>query len=236
MTTKPTLHILARMELGLRTNATRLMELEQDLIATLARARGLGAEFGTPADWNTAWCHHWDQIENTLGRIHARVQEIHAAIDSTVPDRLNQALTAWDALQAEDAQLMLTLSALQVQATGLKVDAQRAWDTLEPKLASHLATIHACAEALRLKIEVLKEHSNAEVDELVQRFLARLPNHSAADAVNAETYEQEYQHAAVELAREKHKFMGFMDVVRNMFMWVDTTAERTKKNLEAHSA
>jgi hypothetical protein len=232
---KRTLHILARVELGLRTNSTRLMELEHDLAATLARARGLGVEYGSPGDWNVAWGHHWDQIENTLARIHARVHEIHAAIGSTAPDRLSQALAAWEALQTENAQLMLTLSALHGQAVGLNTEAQRAWDTLEPKLAAHQATIHACSEALRLKLEVLKAHSNAEVEQLVESFLARLPNHAAADAVNAETYEREYQQAASELTHEKHTFLGLIDVVKNLFMWEDTAAERTDKNLESHT-
>ena len=55
-------HILARLEVGLRTDASRLIELEQALINVLQRGRGLGVEYGSPGDWNNAWGHHWDLV------------------------------------------------------------------------------------------------------------------------------------------------------------------------------
>ena len=43
--------------------------------------------------------------------------------------------------------------------------------------------------------------------------------------------EQEFRTAAIELEREHHRFMGFMDVIKGLLMWIETTDERVRKNL-----
>ncbi len=226
-----TTHILARLELGLRTDSSRLIELEADLLTLLRNARGLGDEYGSPGDWNTAWCHHWDRVAANLLRIHHLVNEMSDAIASSENTRLSKALEAWTTLQAENTELAQTLSALRGQATGLNVEAQAEWNTTAHTLETHLETIQACSQALRIKLELLKKYSKEEMDQLVQDLLAKLPNRSLAAAVNAASYEHEYQQAATELEREHHKFQGVMDVIKGMFMWVETPEERTDKNI-----
>ena len=44
-------------------------------------------------------------------------------------------------------------------------------------------------------------------------------------------YEQQFRKAAIELEREHHRFMGFMDVVKGLLMWIESTDERVHKNL-----
>lgn len=224
-------HILARLEIGLRTDSTRLIELEQDLIVALRRARGLGEEFGSPGDWNTAWCHHWDHVEAILQRIRGLLQEMQEAISSLETDRLSKALTAWETLQEEDAKLVLSLGALRQQAVGLNESAQDEWKTMARALEPHLETIHGCAQALRLKLELLKVHSKEEVDHLVKELLARLPLRLKADAAASGENAQAYDKAEAELDHERHTYMGLMDVIKGLFMWVETTDERIHKNL-----
>jgi hypothetical protein len=48
--------------------------------------------------------------------------------------------------------------------------------------------------------------------------------------MDAESYEQEYRTAANELKQERHKFLGFMDVIKGALLWVETTEERVRKN------
>jgi len=48
---------------------------------------------------------------------------------------------------------------------------------------------------------------------------------------NAVDYEQEFRKAAIELDREHHRFLGFMDVVKGLVMWIESTDERARKNL-----
>ncbi len=223
-------HILARLEIGLRTDAARLLELEQALILMVKRGRGLGAEYGAPADWNTAWGHHWDLVESILLRTHQLVVEVQDGIQSHEPDRHAKALQTWMMLQIEDTRLEQTLKALHGQALGLNATAQTEWDAIAKRLAAHLHVIHACAEALRIKLELLKNHSGEEVDEQVQKLLARLSRSPQSKTGSTLDNEEEYQQAALELQQEKNHFMGFMDVVKGMFLWVETNQERTDKN------
>lgn len=46
-----------------------------------------------------------------------------------------------------------------------------------------------------------------------------------------ENYVHEFRMAAIELEREHHRFLGFMDVVKGLLMWIETTDERVRKNL-----
>ena len=48
---------------------------------------------------------------------------------------------------------------------------------------------------------------------------------------NAVDYEQEFRMAAIELDREHHRFLGYMDVVKGLLMWIESTDERARKNL-----
>ena len=60
MTTDKPIHILARLEVGFRTDATHLKELEQDLAVTLLSAR----QFGRKA-WFTGRLD--DELGPTMG-------------------------------------------------------------------------------------------------------------------------------------------------------------------------
>lgn len=224
-------HILARLELGLRTDAARLTKLEQELILVLQRGRGLGAEYGSPGDWNNAWGHHWDLVETILRRIHTLVAEVLDDIDSHETDRHTKALQTWTTLQIEDTRLEQTLEGLHGQAVGLNATAQAEWDVIAGKLTSHLNLIHNCADSLRIKLELLKNHSSAEVNEQVQKLLNRLARSPQPNRGSSTDSEEAYQHAAVELQQENNKFLGFMDVVKGLFLWVESPQERTDKNL-----
>ena len=173
----------------------------------------------------------WDDVEGILHRINALVNEMAEAIDSSESDRFKKALAVWEALQSEDAKLVGALSAIRAQTVALNPAVRKDWNILAGTLGSHLETIHACAQALRIKLELLKERSREEVDGLVQDILSKLPNRTRVDGMNAENYEQEYRKAANELEQERHKCVGFVDVVKGLLMWVESADERTRKNL-----
>ncbi|MHB1081334.1 MAG: hypothetical protein ACYC67_18195 [Prosthecobacter sp.] len=223
-------HILARLEIGLRTDANRLTKLEDDLIHVLQRGRGLGTEYGSPGDWSNAWSHHWDLVEKILCRIHDLVSEVQEGIQSHATNRHEKALETWTKLQIEDTHLEQTLHALQGQAVGLNASAQAEWAAIAQTLEAHLNVIHNCADALHIKLELLKNNSSVEVDEQVQKLLVRLSRPPHSHSGSSIDRDEEYQHAAVELQQEKNKFMGFIDLVKCMFLWTDSTQERADKN------
>jgi hypothetical protein len=230
MTNDKTHLILARLELGFRTDAAHLNKLEKDLTVTLQSARHFGKQHGAPDDWNTRWHQQWECVEGILRRIRVLVIEMSSSIASNDSARCKTALEAWETIQVEDAKLAEALSALRAQALGLNAAVRREWNLLAGTLESHFETIHSCAEALRIKLELLTRHSREEVDKLVQEILAKLPNRPFADGMETGAYEPEYRKAAIELEQERHKFMGFMDVVRGLIMRVETTEARVRSN------
>lgn len=230
MTNDRTTHILAHLEIGLRTNAAHIQELEEDLIEALQRTRHFGREHGAPDGWNTHWHQQWNLVEDNLLRIRMLVVEMCSSIESSDSERLKMALGTWEAIQTEDAKLVEALGAIRAQVSELNATVRKDWNIVARTLETHLETIHACAQSLRIKLELLKKHPKEDVDRLVLDILARLPNRSHADGVDAETYEEEYQKAAIELEQEQHRFMGFMDVVKALWMWVETPDERVRKN------
>ncbi len=230
MSNKRTTHILARLEIGFRTDAARLIELEQELTKALQRARQFGREQGSPDAWNTSWQQQWDNVEGILHRIRAQVHELRGCVESNEPDRFQKALAAWAAFQAEDAKLVAGLNAIRTQAKNFSAAVRRDWNLLAHTLEPHLEIIHACGQALRIKLELLKEHSKGEVDRVVQDILGRLPKRTFTAGVEAISYEQEYQQAFTELQREHHKFLGFMDVVQALLLLVETPDERVAKH------
>jgi Rad3-related DNA helicase len=231
MTHHRTTHILARLETGFRTDAAHLKKLEADLTTVLHRAREFGTEHGSPDEWNTNWHQRWNDVEGILRRIRRLVREMDGSIESSDRDRLKAALEVWETIQAEDVKLVEALSTMRAQTNGLNAACRKDWNLLADTLETHMETIRACAQALRIKLELLKKHSKEEVDHLVQEILAQLPNRTQTDGMEADNYEREYLRAAAELEKEHHKYLGFVDTVKALLMWVESTEERTHKNL-----
>ncbi len=96
MTTDTPIHILARLEVGLRTDAAHLKQLEQDLAVTLHNARQFGMKHGSPDDWTASWSQQWDNVEGHLRRIRMCVGEMHDSIENRDSESRNVGLKAWE--------------------------------------------------------------------------------------------------------------------------------------------
>lgn len=228
-------HMLERLEIGLRTDSSRLIKLEQDLVLALRRARGFGGEFDSAGDLNTAWCHQWDQVEVILHRIRELVIEMEQATIKNEPGRLKEAMKTWGRLEMKDAELVRSLDALRQMAVGFNNTARVEWKTMISVLEPHLEMIHGCTQALRLKLELLKAHSTEEVDHLVKTLLTKLPLRLQENAIESGVIAQAYAQAENELDQEHHTYLGLMDVIKGLFLWVETTEERVDKNLASHA-
>jgi len=168
MTNDKLTHTLARIQLGFRTDAAHLKELEQDLTLTLLCARQFGMKHGTPDAWNASWEQQWDKVEVRLHRLRVLVNEMNDCIEWNDRARFKEALAAWETIQAEDDKLVTSLSAIRVQASELDAVARKEWNLLALKLDLNSEAMHACAQVLRIKLELLKKHSKEEVDQLIQ--------------------------------------------------------------------
>lgn len=225
-----TSQILSRLETGLRTDSARLKQLDRDFGVTLASARDLGLEQDFSKEWNATWNQRWVIVVDLLLRISGLVSEMDIAIESSDSGRLNEALDAWESIQSKDFHLIETMSAIRVQATAMNPAARIEWNLLATAFDANLETIHACSQALRVKLELLTEHPREDVDLLVQGVLAKLPKLPQADELDAEEYQRKLAAAAVELEKEQHQSGGFLDVVKALFMWVETPEERVRND------
>ena len=100
---------------------------------------------------------------------------------------------------------------------------------MDSAITAHLETIHACALALRVKLELMKDYTRQEVNHVLEGMLSKLPNRAQSDTMDAEAYVQQYRETIHELDEERHEFGGFMDFIKGLAMWVETPEERMKK-------
>ena len=94
-------------------------------------------------------------------------------------------------------------------------------------------TLKATAQALRVKMQLLKQYSKEEMDHIVSGVLARMPQNLPPDAIATEDYLRQYRQAAIDIEKEQHQLGGFMDTLKAMFLWVDTPEERLREKREA---
>jgi len=160
--------ILARLETGFRTDSNRLRDLDREFTETLQSARHFGNRANAVDRWNVKWYQEWDQVEFILRQTKMLVIEMEQSIATAELTQLQAALAASKAIQAQNHSLAQALAAIRAQANQLTAADRADWNILARTLKSHVETIHSCAQALRIKLELLQDHSHEEVNELVQ--------------------------------------------------------------------
>lgn len=226
-----TSHLLNSLETGLRTDSSQLIGLERNLVAMLHRSRVLGAEYGSPGDWITSCHQQWDNIEDILQRISGRVDEMHDAISSSDHDRLNTAWNACETIESGEVELVGELSSLRTRAIQLNEAARNDWNMLTLVIEFHVNTIHACSQAVRVRLELLKENSRNEAADGAPNSPSL--SHHRADGTDAATHTWTFDKAAIEIEQEQHQVLGFVDDVKALFMWIETPEERVNQNRSA---
>lgn len=231
MSTDHTARLLTRLENGLRTDVVRLKELENELAESLRAARTVGNEHSPGPDWNHHWQDLWDRAEKSLQKIQTSLQSIQDHITSSSPERLENALALWEEIVAEDSVLIDLVASIRASAGQLSVDVRKEWNLIAMTLESNFDTVHAFGQALRVKLELLKEHSTEEVNALFEKVLQKKPFRSDAEEVEGEKAPEDYNLAAQEIKQERHEFLGLGDIAKAMLLWVDNPEERITKKL-----
>ena len=97
-------------------------------------------------------------------------------------------------------------------------------------LKYELEAIHYFAQAVRIKPVVLNGHSREEAGDVVQSLISQLPEHLPQPGPAGGLYDHEHRCAAFQIKQEQHQYLGYMDVVRALFMWVETPEEWMNRN------
>ena len=222
MNTDQTSQIASQLETRLRSDSARLKQLDRDFGVTMRRARDLGLEQKFTQEWDTTWLQRWSIVDGHLVSISGLVNTMDEAIHSTLSDRFNMAMNAWESIHLEGVHLVESMRDIRLQASALNPAARAEWNLLSTAFNANLENLNACSRALRVKLEQLMEYPQAEAD-----FQATLP---PEDKKNAENDLSDLDAAAVELDKEHHQAGGFLDVIKGLFLWVESPKERVKSD------
>jgi hypothetical protein len=236
MTDSTPRRLLARLNLGFRTDSTRLNALEQHLNLTLRSARSLGLQPGVTPNWSADWNRHWDQLETALESLRAQLGKLSGYVGASATGTLEEAQESWDLLRTSEGAMFAALDEIRTTANSLEHPFQTEWRELSSRLETHLETLSALSETMQIRLQLLRHHPRSAVDQLVEAVVSTLPPLPGAQAPDAGTVERGYQRAVLELEREQHRFMDFFDALKALSMWVETPAERVEGNRMASSA
>lgn len=228
MTNDSPADILARLEAGFRANSAELQTVEKELRLSVQRGRAFGEKHGAGAVFNPKW----DGIDAILNGI----QRLATEIDQAPQGRHEQSdiengLESWKALQSESEHLTAALRDFRTQAAALDAAARTEWNELAKGFEEEQEALHACARAMRIRLELLDGRSQEEVDEFVRHVLAELRDRPMPEEVDASIYQLEYLKAAIETAHEKHESLGFPRIIKTLFTWYENPEERVRREL-----
>jgi hypothetical protein len=223
-------HILSLLEIGSRIDAAHLKELEAALSVSLRSGRHFGTKQGFPESSDLNWQGNWDNVEKILNRTQVWMSEMEGGLASHASGHLERATVAWEAIQCEGDLLQEALGTIRMQTTEMNSQGRQEWNLLAHTLESQLEAVHFCAEALRIKLELQKGNSREAAEGMVQDIVSKLPKRNHKAGSEDALYDHEFRKAAIDLQREHHEFLGFMDLVKGMLMWTETPDTRMRKN------
>jgi len=234
-TDERTVHILRLLEKGFFTDSTRYLLQEQELKSAVQQAQSLGADTGSPNEWNELWHQRWDDVNRLLGSISDLNRQMNDHLSSSDSSEVETARRSWQSILSHDEQLATAMGHLRTQASNLEPEAQKNWNILARNLEKQIETLQSCSHALALRLELMQRHTKTEVDQMLKALVAQLPKNTATEQATraAIDYAEEYDDTVAELKREQHQPLGMFDVVKNMFMWTESPHERLnqKKSL-----
>ncbi len=204
---------LARPSTDMHGDLFQLQEMERHLTDTLHRARNFGTEYGSPADWTTTWHRQWCHVEDALARIRGLLNQVHHHLASHTPDHWALALNEWDHLQPENTRLIDALMTLRGQAQMVNETISDDWRQFSVTLESQIASISTAALAFRQRLDQVAH-----------------PARRTATESPAEEKQHALDQAAIEIQEEQHQNLGLVDVVKAMFLWIESPEERVRKN------
>ncbi len=218
------------LEIGLRVDAAQLKARELVLDQELEKAREFGVAATANPDWKANWRRQWDRVAVVKTLISASMVELANTLDDTGDAGHQRAMAIWETLQGMAERLHSELEKIRRLVNELAAAGRKDWNVLARKLEDEFAAVHWCAQALRIKLELLKSHSREAAEQFIRGMVAKLPQRGEGGSRKLELYDHEFRNAARALEKEHHEFLGFLDVVKGLWMWVEPPEVRMRKN------
>lgn len=223
------LPVISSLEISLRNEYASLIELEVNLIQMLEESHEQENVQGSPSDWNTGCQHHWDHVNAVLRRIHRLEAKLGDAMSRSQPKSVR---ITWEELLRQEARLAFALSGLHSQTLHLNEAAAKEWSALVIMVASHRKIVQAHFQRMHLHLHTWATQGRLTV---LTTSSARVEPkarwmHVIDDDLSPCPNDWEFDQAAIEIEAEQHQDLGIVDVVKSLFMWVESPEERVLKN------
>ena len=210
MTTDKSARLWARLEMGYHTDAIHLQNLARDLAIPPHLVLNSDEASDPAGDWPERWSRHWDGAGEAVRQIREQVQELDICMSGGRGDRSLPALEAWKIILTEDVRLIAALDVIQAQAGGLNKAVPKDWSRLTRLLELHSEMIRACFQSMRIKLELLKEHSPEDTEPLVREILA----HALLAGADATETEAPNRQTTADSAVARYQLLDFLDVAK----------------------
>lgn len=226
------LPIISSPEICLRTDYDRLIAFEVELVETLEESYEEEQIQGSPNDWNIGCHHHWAHVKAVLRRIHRLEATLGDAVSRSQPQC---AWITWEELLRQEARLAFALSGLHSQTLHLNESAAKEWNALFIMVASHRKIVQADFKRMHPHLQSWTTRGRLTV---ITTYFAKAESkalwmHATDDDVSASPNDWEFDQAAIEIEEEQHQDMGLLELVKSLFMWVESPQERVLKKHEA---
>ena len=230
MTNAKLAKLLPLLELGFEQDSTLLKALESELTTATHAGHRFGRDLSMTELWTNHWKHQWICVHAILREIRALIERMDSAMTSTEADRLDTAAGAWELIQFQDAKLLVALGLIRGDISALAPEVKRDWNNHARTIEAYLGEIHSCAQAMRIKLELLRRHSPAEASRFAITLFSPLQRQASGQASPQDLYDREYRRAELELHREQHEVGNILNTLQSLVMWVETPEDRMARN------
>lgn len=213
-----------QLEAGIRADAENLKRLKDTFDGLLHSGRIFTSSQSRSDLWSRECHQRWDRVEEILTQTKSLVEDLARDVACIDSEHIAHAATTWAAIQSQDDRLQEAMRGIREKAQELSPMDRKSWNVLAREIESQFDAIHSCEQVLRIKLEKLLSQQEAESH-------ATQSEESPVSEVSGNAlYDHEFRKAVMTVGQEQHKYLGIRDALKSLLMWVESPAERVRKD------
>lgn len=211
-------------EAGIRTDAENLKRLREAFDGLLQTGSTFTSSQSRSDAWNGEWHQRWDRVDEILTETKSLVNDLARDAACVDAEHIARAAATWAAIQSQDDRLQEAMRGVRGKAQELSQPDRKSWNGLAREIESQFDAIHSCEQALRIKLE--KFLSQIEAESRPTQSEEPSESEGSGDAL----YDHEFRKAVMTVGQEKHQYLGIRDALKSLLMWVESPAERVRRD------
>lgn len=213
-----------QFEAGIRTDAENLKRLRDAFDGLMHSGRKFHPSQPGTDSWNREWHQRWDEVDEILALTRLLVGDLARDVAYINAEHIAGAAATWAAIQSQEDRLQEAMRLIREKAQELSPPDRKSWNALAREIESQFDSIHSCEQVLRIKLQ--KFLSQAEAESLPTQPDELKGSQGSGDAL----YDHEFRKAVMAVGQEHHKYLGLRDALKSLLMWVESPAERVRKD------